>query len=55
MRGANGQGRRGAAALDYVLILCIVMPMMAFVFWIGPQILQRVYEMACVLISWPFL
>ena len=49
-------GRRaGVASLDYVLILGIVMPFAAFIFWAGPLIMRLAYEMTCVLISWPFM
>ena len=49
------RARRGAATLDYVLLLAIVLPMAAFVLWAGPRIMNLVYEMTCVLISWPFM
>ena len=57
-RGVLSRGKRsrsGASTLDYVLLLCIVLPMAAFVMWAGPRIMNLVYEMSCVLISWPFL
>ncbi len=47
--------RRGVAALDYVLVLGVVLPMVAFVFVIGPRIMHLAYEMVCVLVSWPFM
>lgn len=47
--------RRGAATLDYVLLLAIVLPMATFVLWASPRIMNLVYEMTCVLISWPFM
>ncbi len=47
--------RRGAAMLDYVLVMGIVLPMIAFVLHIGPRIMNLVYEMTSVLISWPFM
>jgi hypothetical protein len=47
--------RRGVATLDYVLLICIVLPLAGFVMWAGPRIMNLVYEMTCVLISWPFL
>lgn len=49
------RARRGAATLDYVLLLAIVLPMAAFVLWASPRIMNLVYEMTCVLISWPFM
>ena len=47
--------RAGQAAVDYVLILGVILPLMAFIMWIGPRIIRLVYEMICVLISWPFM
>jgi hypothetical protein len=38
-----------------VLLLAIVLPMAAFVLWASPRIMNLVYEMTCVLISWPFM
>jgi len=47
--------RRGVASLDYVLVGGVVLPMAAFVLWIGPRIIQQVYDMLAVQIGWPFL
>lgn len=47
--------RAGAASLDYVLILGVVLPLVAFVMWAGPRIIRLAYEMICVLVSWPFM
>ena len=47
--------RKGVATLDYVLLICVVLPLAGFVMWAGPRIMNLVYEMTCVLISWPFL
>jgi pilus assembly protein CpaF len=47
--------RRGAATLDYVLVLGIVLPLIAFVLRVAPRIMNLVYEMTSVLVSWPFL
>jgi len=55
-RAGAGRGRRsGLASLDYVLILGVILPMVAFTMWAGPRIILLVYEMICVLVSWPFL
>lgn len=57
-RGA-GRGRRagraGAASLDYVLILGVILPMVAFIFRVGPRMIRLVYELVSVLVSWPFM
>ena len=47
--------RAGLASLDYVLILGVVLPMVAFIMWISPKIMGLAYEMVSVLISWPFM
>ena len=47
--------RRGAATLDYVLLLGVILPLMAFVVPTGKKIIQLAYEMTCTLIAWPFL
>ena len=47
--------RVGAVSLDYILLMAVVLPMVGFVLWIAPRIMNLVYEMTCVLVSWPFL
>ncbi|MCS7306749.1 MAG: hypothetical protein NZ602_16775 [Thermoguttaceae bacterium] len=48
--------QRGAAAsLDYILVLCVVLPMVAFMMTAGRQILWLTYEMLSTLICWPFM
>jgi hypothetical protein len=47
--------RRGVAALDYVLVLGVVLPLVAFIMWVAPRMLERVYELVCLLISWPWM
>lgn len=49
------RARRGVATLDYVLLLAIVLPMATFALWASPRIMNLVYEMTCVLVSWPFM
>jgi hypothetical protein len=55
MKHRNLKRRLGAATLDYVLILGVVFPLLAFIFRVGPKIIRLAYEMVCVLISWPFM
>ena len=52
---SGGDRRAGLATLDYVLILCVVLPLVAFIMQIGPRIMGLAYEMVCVLVSWPFM
>ncbi|MBW3540089.1 MAG: hypothetical protein KY476_07460 [Planctomycetes bacterium] len=47
--------RRGAATLDYVLVLGIVFPLAAFVVPTGMRIIRAAYDMIAVFVSWPFL
>ena len=46
--------RKGLSTLDYVLILAVLLPMVAFVLRVGPRIMNLVYEMTTVFFSWPF-
>ncbi len=43
------------ASLDYILLLGVILPLAAFILWIGPRIMRLVYEMVCLLVSWPFM
>lgn len=47
--------RRGAASLDYVLVICVVLPMVAFIMVAGPRIMRLAYEMVSAMIAWPFM
>jgi hypothetical protein len=47
--------RAGAAALDYVLVLGVVLPMATFVLRVGPKMIGLVYEMVSMLVAWPFM
>lgn len=47
--------RRGAATLDYVLVLGVILPLAAFILGIGPRMMRLVYDMICVLTAWPFV
>jgi hypothetical protein len=52
---AGNRRRPGAASLDFVLATAVILPMVAFVLWAAPRIMNLVYEMTCGLVSWPFL
>lgn len=54
-RARRPRSRRGAATLDYVLVLGVILPLAAFVIPISMRMIRAVYEMIVVLISWPFL
>jgi hypothetical protein len=47
--------RHGASALDYVLILAAMLPIVLFIVIKGKRVMQLVWEMLCVLVSWPLM
>ena len=47
--------RRGAATLDYVLLLGVIFPLVAFAIPSGKRIIQLTYELICTLIAWPLM
>jgi len=49
------RARAGNASLDYILVLGVVLPLIGFVFVVGPRLMNLFYEMTSVLVSWPFL
>ncbi|QDU37280.1 hypothetical protein Mal4_15900 [Maioricimonas rarisocia] len=53
--GRSISRRRGAAVLDYVLALGVVLPLLAIVLPMSRRIMQLVFEMTCTLIAWPFM
>ncbi len=53
-RGPRPRRRGAVGTLDYVLVLAIVLPMVVLVMLAGPRMIRAVYEMLCVMISWPF-
>ncbi len=52
---AGRASRRGAATLDYILVLGVVLPLLAIVIPQGRRMMQLVFEMTCALVSWPFM
>jgi len=52
---ANQRRRRGAASLDYMLVLGVILPLAVIVIPNGKRMIQLVYEMTTVLVSWPFM
>jgi len=45
----------GVASLDYVLVLGVMLPLIAFVMWAGPRIIRFAYEMVAAMLAWPFM
>lgn len=54
-REKRQRARRGVAAFDYVLVLCVILPLMAFIMWVGPRIMNLAYQMVTMLVTWPFM
>lgn len=49
------RARRGVAVFDYVLVLCVILPLVAFIMWVGPLIMNLTYQMITMLVTWPFM
>ena len=47
--------RGGFAALDYVLVLAVILPLLLFLFTVVPRMIQLVYEMTVVIVSSPLM
>lgn len=54
-RRARRSARRGAATLDYVLILGTLIPLCGIAVSLGERIIRSAYEMIATLVSGPFL
>lgn len=54
-RGRATPPRGGAATIDYVLVLCVVLPLAVIAVRIAPRLMLLVYEMFCVLVGWPLM
>jgi presenilin-like A22 family membrane protease len=53
--GGQQPSPRCGAALDYVLVLAATLPIVLVIVVRGKRIMQLVWEMLCVQVSWPFL
>jgi len=47
--------RRGSATIDYFLLICIVLPLAAFMMTVAPQAMRSVYDLLTVMVAWPFM
>ncbi len=47
--------RAGASTLDYILVLGVILPLVAFAIPAGKRIIQLSYEMVCTLVAWPMM
>jgi hypothetical protein len=59
LRGTNCENkvnrRAGASTVDYVLVLAVIFPMVAFSLTAGRRMMQQVFEIFVVMVSWPFM
>ena len=53
--GRRHSSRRGAATLDYVLVLGVILSLAAFLIPMSRHAITAVYEIICSLIAWPFV
>ena len=51
----QGTSRRGAATLDYALVMGVILPLATIVIPASIYIIRSVYEMFVTLVAWPFL
>jgi hypothetical protein len=47
--------RRGAATLDYVLVLGAMLPLAGLTLYQSGRVIRAVYAFTCTFISWPFM
>jgi hypothetical protein len=55
IRANERPSRRGAAALDYALVLGVILPAATIVIPGSIRMIRAVYEMTVALVAWPFL
>ncbi len=53
--GGIAHARSGASTLDYILVLCVILPLATIVVPTGMRMIRLVYDMIAVTISWPFM
>lgn len=49
------RSRRGAVALEEVMILAVMLPLTAAAYFVSAKICRAVYDVLSVLVAWPFL
>ena len=47
--------RRGSATINYFPVMAVVLPLAAFMMKIAPRMMQLVYDLLTVVVSWPFM
>jgi hypothetical protein len=51
---SRSKRRRGAATIDYFLLMAVVLPLAVFMMQIAPRMMRSVYDLLTVVVSWPF-
>lgn len=46
--------RRGSAAIEEVMVLAVVLPVVAAAFYLGVRIVRLFHDIAVTLVGWPF-
>lgn len=52
---ARSDSRAGVSTLDYILVVGVILPLVAFAIPAGKRIIQLTYEMVCTLVAWPMM
>jgi hypothetical protein len=55
LRDTKRRTRSGIAAVDYMLALGVVLPLLVVVLPAGRRAMQLVFELAAALVAWPFM
>ncbi|MFP6702215.1 MAG: hypothetical protein VB861_10750 [Planctomycetaceae bacterium] len=53
--GCRHSKRRGAATLDYILVLAVILSIAALLIPMSRHAISVVYEIICSLVAWPFV
>ncbi len=54
-KAGGPHSRSGVSTLDYVLVLCVILPLATIVIPNGMRMISLVYDMIAVTVSWPFM
>jgi hypothetical protein len=51
---ADRRTRRGFAAVEEVMVLAVVLPIVAAAFYLGVRLFRLFHEVAVTIVGWPF-
>ncbi|REJ87245.1 MAG: hypothetical protein DWQ34_21080 [Planctomycetota bacterium] len=49
------RNRRGAAVVDYMLAIGVVLPLMLIAIPAARRMMQLIFELSCTMVAWPFM